>query len=136
MNPRKKPRVQVKQLDLVSMTQQHHAKGATPKEIMDQFARTGMLLQKNRQPIPFLASESYHEMLNRVADVQFAFSSFPATVRRRFSNDPYQALRFLEDPANAKEAADLGMLSPEAVERLKTASTAPSTPPAGDPPAS
>lgn len=128
MKPRKRDRVTVQQTDLVSMTQQHHARGATPAEIVATYARTGVMHQRNRQPIPEVPSHSYHEMLNMVADVKFAFESYPAPVRRRFSNDPFMALRFVEDPKNALEALKLGMLTPEAAERV-LASQAPETPP-------
>lgn len=135
MKPRKRDRVTVEQTDLTSLTQQHHARGATPAEIVATYARTGMINQRNRQPIPELPSQSYHEMLNMVADVKFAFESYPAPVRRRFSNDPFMALRFVEDPKNALEALKLGMLTPEAAERVLASEAEKTASPPKEPPA-
>lgn len=57
-----------------------------------------------------LPSESYHESLNRVQDAKNLFMSYPARVRARFGNDPFQMLRFIEDPRNIDEAQRLGLV--------------------------
>jgi phage internal scaffolding protein len=64
---------------------------------------------------------SYHEMQNVIADANSAFASLPATVRARFENDPAKYIEFVSDENNLEEARELGMLSPEAVERLDKA---------------
>jgi len=64
-----------------------------------------------RQPIfGDFTSIDYQEMLNTVTDIDNVFRRLPARVRNRFSNDPYQVIRFCEDPANAKEAVKLGLI--------------------------
>lgn len=60
-------------------------------------------------------AKSYHEAQNIIAMASQMFDSQPAEVRSRFNNDPSAMLRFVEDKANWKEAAKLGMLDPEKV---------------------
>lgn len=136
MANRSRPRVQAVQTDLVSLTQQSHAKGSTPAEIVAQFGRTGLLPTSKRSPMPDIGSLTYHEMLNMVADAKVRFMDQPAHIRRRFSNDPYQALRFCEDVDNFAEAASLGLLSDAAIMRheaaLKAAEAAKASPPSSE----
>ena len=68
-----------------------------------------------------LHTMSFHEMQNAIADASSAFASLPATVRARFENDPAKFVDFASDPANLPELRELGMLSPEAVQRLDKA---------------
>lgn len=56
-------------------------------------------------------SLSFHEMLNKVMDIDNAFEDLPAKVRVRFRNDPYQLLRFIEDKKNWPEAVKLGLMT-------------------------
>lgn len=51
------------------------------------------------------------ECLMAVRKADEAFMSLDAVVRRRFDNDPVKLLDFLNDPANRKEAIELGLVS-------------------------
>lgn len=65
-----------------------------------------------RQPIfGDFSAVDYQEMLNTVTDIDNVFRRLPARVRNRFANDPYQILRFVEDPANMQEAVKLGLMA-------------------------
>jgi len=65
----------------------------------------------SRQPIfGDFSSIDYHTMCNQVLDVQNMFRTLPARMRSRFHNDPYQLIRFVEDPANLVEAVKLGLV--------------------------
>jgi len=55
-------------------------------------------------------------MLIRVQELQGQFAGLPAKLRKRFSNNPENMLRFLEDPKNAGEAVKLGLLSEDDVD--------------------
>lgn len=55
-------------------------------------------------------SESYHEMLNKVTDVQNMFRSLPSRLRGRFNNNPYQLIRWIEDPKNEEQAVRMGLI--------------------------
>lgn len=66
-----------------------------------------------RQPkFLVMPSQSYHEMLNQVTDVQTTFSQLSARLKGKFGNSPYQLLRWLEKPENRSEALDLGLVVP------------------------
>lgn len=79
-------------------------------------------------------AKSYHEAQNIIAMASQMFDSQPAEVRSRFNNDPSAMLRFVEDKANWKEAAKLGMLDPEKVKawEVSLAEKAKENPLAGD----
>lgn len=57
-----------------------------------------------------LTAVDYLDSLNKVVDAKNEFSRFPSKIRNRFGNDPYQFLRFLDDPENHDEARRLGIL--------------------------
>lgn len=59
-----------------------------------------------------LPSESYHDMMNKVASIDLAFGSLGSRLRSRFKNDPYQLLRWVEVPENRLEAISLGLITP------------------------
>lgn len=80
-----------------------------------------------------LSSDSFHDMLNKVTDAQSAFRGLPARVKTRFSNDPYQLLRFMENPANRAEAERLGLVDPQYVSPEETAPEGPLEPENQDP---
>lgn len=74
-----------------------------------------------------MPSQSYHDMLNQVTDVQSTFGALPARLKGKFGNSPYQLLRWLEVPANRPEALKLGLVVPteeEAVELAREAAKA------------
>lgn len=62
--------------------------------------------------------------LNVVEQAETAFMALPSKVRDRFHNEPGQFLAFMADPANEKEARELGLLNAR-----------PEVPPAPPPPA-
>lgn len=63
-----------------------------------------------RQPIfGDFSQKSYHDMLNAVTDIRGQFGQLSPRIRTRFQGDPGLLLRFLEDPANLKEAIKLGL---------------------------
>jgi len=73
-----------------------------------------------------VTAKDFMEMQNFIIDAGHAFMSLPSRVRGRFSNDPYQMLRFLEDPANKDEAVRLGIatLAPEEQQQVDLAQEA------------
>jgi len=71
-----------------------------------------------------MSSQSYHEMLNQVTDVQSTFSSLSARLKGKFGNSPYQLLRWLEQPDNRPEALKLGLVVPTDEEAVKLAQEA------------
>lgn len=74
-----------------------------------------------------MPADSFHEMMNKVADVQSAFASLPARLKGKFGNNPYQMMRWVQNPDNRKEALKMGLVVPtpeEATELAKEAAKA------------
>lgn len=94
-----------------SLTQQHPAKEADINTIVKRYLPTGALPSHGRQPIyGDFTSIDYMTMQNQIADIDTAFMRLPARLRGRFKNDPYQLMRFIDDPKNRPEAIRLGLL--------------------------
>lgn len=58
----------------------------------------------------FTGLSDYHTICNRIASIDQHFEDLPATVRKRFDNDPGQLLAFLDDPTSRSEAEQLGLI--------------------------
>lgn len=110
-----------------SLTQQHFANEADINHIMARYERTGVLVDPlhvaMRTPMygEFSTSVEYQEALNMIINAQEAFDELPATVRKRFNNDPVEMLAFLEDVTNRDEAVRLGIVQAEEKEITKQA---------------
>ncbi len=60
--------------------------------------------------------DDFHHAMNVVTDAQQMFNDLPATVRRRFGNDPSEFLEFVADEGNRDELIKLGVIAePEPV---------------------
>jgi len=97
-----------------SRTQQQFKDESDINTIVKRYIKTGQLGNPNatRQPsFGDFTSVDYMAMRNAIADIDQDFASLPAKIRRRFNEDPYQLVRWLENPANAKEAAKMGLIS-------------------------
>jgi phage internal scaffolding protein len=112
------PRVRV-QFDFVqpSRTQQHFKDECDIDRILKKYSTTGFLvdpLAPRREPLfgDFSESMSFMEAQTRIARVREAFDSLPSQIRDRFANDPHRLLAWCEDPANQKEAIELGLIPP------------------------
>jgi len=57
-----------------------------------------------------MPSESFHQMLNQVTDMQMQFRGLNARIRARFGNSPEIMLRWLENMENHTEAIKMGLL--------------------------
>lgn len=75
----------------------------------------------HRQPIwGDWEPEDFQAQLNRIADAKIAFQSLPARLRARFGNQPYQLVRWVNDPKNLHEAIAEGLIpAPEGYEPPK-----------------
>lgn len=104
----------------ISMTVQSEAKAADINHIVSRHLGPGrsfkgvpQLPGASRAPMyGDFTSVDFQAMHNAIADVDQQFHSLPARVRSRFRNDPYQVVRFVEDPANLHEAIKLGLMVP------------------------
>lgn len=114
-----------------SKVQQHHAQSADLNYLVARHTagpgRFGQPLgnpNASRQPrfMDLSDSASYHDMLNRVTQIDTMFHRLPARLRGRFKNRPEMLLAFCEDPANAREAVKLGLIDdPEVIDAVREA---------------
>lgn len=98
-----------------SKAQQNPKQETDINHIMGQYLKTGILGNPNATRKPIFGdfrSRDFQEMQNALSDVQQNFASLPSRIRGRFNNDPYQLLRFVEDPANQEEAIKMKLASP------------------------
>lgn len=105
-----------------SRVQQHHKDASNINNIVGTHLRgpmaqagfpIGYSPNASRKPMFLdLSSVDFQTMLNKVADVRGQFDALPAKLRRRFYNDPYQMVRFVENEENRQECIKLGLLLP------------------------
>lgn len=108
--PRENPPQKV---DGKTMTQQQFKDTHDINNIISQYNRTGLAPQRQSPAVYGDVSHiDYHAALSLVSDIDNVFHRLPSKIRGRFHNDVRQMLRFVEDPANEKEARKLGLLLP------------------------
>ena len=103
--------------------------------IMAKYQKTGALAHANRQTpqYGFASPHDFAESMRIVTEAQEMFADLPSSLRNKFANSPENYLAFVQDPANAKEMAELGLLTKEAAQRLSEPPKAPEQP-AAEPP--
>ena len=104
----------------ISKAKQAHKDECDVNFIVRKAAKTGFLPQGRGTPLygDFSSVPDYQEALSIVHAAEEQFSALPAVARERFGNDPAKFLEFVSDGKNAEEMAKLGLMKPEAVERV------------------
>jgi len=90
--------------------------------IMKKYQNTGVLpqlIKKEPQYGDFSDVSTYKESLELVMFSQEQFAALPAQVRKRFQNDPAEFLAWTSDASNLEEMASMGLLKPDAMERVQ-----------------
>lgn len=96
-----------------SKTQQQFKEQSDINKIMKKYHATGMINHLNGRPGrygDFSNAKTYQDSLQTVINAQNSFQNLPSDVRKRFSNDPYEMLSFVNDPQNKQEAINLGLI--------------------------
>lgn len=93
-----------------TLTDESQAEAVDVNNIVRQYVRTGLMPQRSGARYEDVSSTDYMAMRNFIADKEALFGGLPARVRARFGGDPYQLLRFIENPANRDEAIKLGLI--------------------------
>lgn len=100
-----------------SMTHQSFAKDADINTIMSRYAVSGVLVDpmnvdSGRVPRfgDFSDIGDYAVVMERINQAQADFMTLPSGVRSKFDNDVEKCLEFVSNPANVKEAVELGLL--------------------------
>lgn len=99
--------------------------------ILSKYMKTGVLSHVNGSAPrfgDFTNATDYQTSLNRILEANSAFEAMPAKIRARFANDPAQLIAFVSDPANRKEAEDLGLVEKRVAE---SGASAPAASPQG-----
>lgn len=88
---------------------------------MERFLRTGILdfTQKNEPRYGEVTALDYQTAMLHIAKAKSMFEELPAQVRAYFRNEPRDFLEFVQDPANRKECAEMGLLTPEAAAKAR-----------------
>lgn len=100
--------------DEASLTEQTHANAANINSIMKKFNRTGVLPNPVSEGVygDFSTATDYHDAQNRILQAESQFMDLPSHVRTRFDNDPGKLFEFVNDPDNAEEGREMGLLPP------------------------
>lgn len=96
-----------------SLTIQSERDNCDINKVLSKFKATGVMTNIRTTPPlqgDFSESFDYQTSVNQVLAAQDAFNALPATLRKRFDNDPGKMLAFVDDPQNASEAVSLGLI--------------------------
>ncbi|WNK12854.1 MAG: internal scaffolding protein [Microvirus sp.] len=101
-------------------TQQQFADEVDINTIVRNFNLTGELPKDLRAPTfsDFEGIFDFQSAMNQVIEAQGAFMQMPAEVRTRFHNNPQAFVEFCSKPENVEEMTKLGLVAPEAVQRV------------------
>lgn len=94
-----------------SRTKQAHKDECDINRILARYKQTGVVEHLNRFQGDYgdLVAVDYQTAMNTVIEAQNAFNVLPASVRKRFANDPAEFLAFVSDPANKNEMVEMGL---------------------------
>lgn len=99
--------------DEPSMAQQHFKDECDVNNILRKYQSTGLVTHV-ANGIPsygdFSSVLEYQQAQNILIEAQDAFEALPASLRKRFDNDPAVMLEFIENPDNREEAEKLGLV--------------------------
>ncbi|AZL82900.1 internal scaffolding protein [Apis mellifera associated microvirus 21] len=99
-----------------SLARTEFQKQSDINEIMRNYDKTGVIDLKNHglgHFVDLVDLPTYQESLDLVIAAEESFMALPAETRKRFSNDPGEMIKFLQDPENKKEAQKLGLVNPD-----------------------
>ena len=98
-----------------SMTQQQFKDECDINRIMDRYLKTGVLSDPlDRRGTPkygdYAEIGDYMEHMNKVVEANEMFEALPASIRKRFNNNPAELVEFVMDVNNRAEAERLGLV--------------------------
>ena len=98
-----------------SLTQQQFRDECDINKIMDRYLRTGVLsdpLDKRGTPKygDYADLGNYMDHMNKVVEANEMFEALPASIRKRFNNNPGDLIEFVMDENNRAEAELLGLI--------------------------
>jgi len=104
--------------------QQHHKDECDINEILRRFGKTGTMPVTSLNALyGDFESVDYHTALNQIIASEREFDALPSNIRKRFENDPWELVQFLQNEANYDEALELGLINPKAQTVVSTTTT-------------
>lgn len=100
----------------VKRTRQEFKDECDINKIIARHSKTGIISHiASGKPVygDFASIGNYQDSMNTVLAAQEAFAALPASLRKRFDNDPSIFLDFVDDPRNASELVELGLAEPK-----------------------
>lgn len=113
-----------------TMSQQHFKDECDVNTILRKYETTGLLTHvANGTPSygDFSSVLEFQQAQNILIEAQDAFDALPASLRKRFDNDPAVMLEFIENPDNREEAEKLGLVNKQPAEVGEVAGSVGST---------
>jgi phage internal scaffolding protein len=98
-----------------SRTKQEFRDECDVNNILKKYKNTGLLTHMREHAgayDDFTSFEDYHSSMNKLLEAQEAFDALPATLRKKFNNDPGQFIEFVTNKDNLEEMRDLGLAKP------------------------
>lgn len=98
-----------------SRTKQSFSEECDINNIMKKFEKTGIIDHARKYEGnygDFTGAVDYHTAMNIVREADEMFQSIPATIRKRFDNDPQKFLEYVDNPENEDEMREMGLLPP------------------------
>jgi len=101
-------------------TDQSYGPESDINTIMARYQSTGELPVINRANAQYLdvSEHDFATHMQMITEAREMFAELPSKLRARFGNDPGAFLGFIDNPDNQKELAQLGLLTPEATQKL------------------
>lgn len=93
-------------------TEKSHRKACNVNTIVAKTLKTGNLPIATRQGVfgDFTSGLDFQESMDRIIKAQHEFMELPASIRKRFGNDPSLLIEFMNDASNQEEAITLGLV--------------------------
>lgn len=93
------------------ITKQEPEADANVNNIVARYFKTGYLPETGKAPkFGDFTGPGFQEMRNAIAAIDTQFMLLPPKVRKQFGNDPHALISFVNDPANAVKAAEMGLV--------------------------
>jgi len=93
-------------------TQQNQLNETDINRMSAKYLRTRLAGNPNGRKPMFInvPSATFHDMMNKVVQIQDQFQRLSANIRRKFMNNPTVMLSWLENPDNRREGVKMGLI--------------------------
>lgn len=96
----------------LGLTEQAHKKVTDMNYILRDYAKTGLMkhVKKHQGTYDDISLTDFQDAMFKVTTAQNMFNDLPASLKKRFGNDPGEFLTFVQDKNNVDEMHRLGLL--------------------------